>query len=566
MILMLTICANLKSQPKTQYTYVTKHINTRTEDSMQTDPEFVKKLTLLGMTWGYIKYYHPNVRRDKYDMDAELLKILPQFTQNISYDSATKLLVTWIGELGEIGQIKSQKTNQNIIVSLQPDYGLLADSSSVPPNIIYLLNQIRQNPTTDVTPYYVKATVPTSFTNEKDYGDSLPNTYIRLIALFRYWNMVQYFYPYRNNLSKAWNETLPEFIPIFYHANSISAYTDAVKLLLARIEDMHATLSGGVLNKKNTVYYTFPITAQFIEGKFVVTDVYDTLGYKKIISSGDVIESVDGIELDSLISKNLRYIPAANYTTKLRLLCMQGGRILSSTDTFIQLRVKHLNSSNTYHLKRFPFSPKFKKTDNYLSDTGYTILAGNIGYLCVSKMTNTNIERMKDNIHKTNGLIIDLRGYPKQYLPYALGNWLKCNPTPFVTFSIANVNMPGQFTVGRTNTNGTTDTNCYSGKVVILVDSRTYSQAEYTAMAFQSNPNAVVVGDTTAGSDGDVASIMLPGQLQTYMSSVGIFYPDGTPTHKTGVRIDRYVRPTIESIVTGRDEVLEEAIKIIEHR
>jgi C-terminal processing protease CtpA/Prc len=127
-----------------------------------------------------------------------------------------------------------------------------------------------------------------------------------------------------------------------------------------------------------------------------------------------------------------------------------------------------------------------------------------------------------------------------------------------------NVNMPGQFTVGRTNTNGTTDTNCYRGKVAILVDSRTYSQAEYTAMAFQSNPNAIVIGDTTAGSDGDVASIILPGQLQTYMPSIGIYYPDGTLTHKTGVRIDRYVRPTIDGIVAGKDEVLEEAIKIIE--
>jgi hypothetical protein len=46
-------------------------------------------------------------------------------------------------------------------------------------------------------------------------------------------------------------------------------------------------------------------------------------------------------------------------------------------------------------------------------------------------------------------------------------------------------------------------------------------------------------------------------------SGLGVFYPDGTNTQRVGVRIDHYVTPTIEGIRTGRDELLEKAIELI---
>lgn len=39
----------------------------------------------------------------------------------------------------------------------------------------------------------------------------------------------------------------------------------------------------------------------------------------------------------------------------------------------------------------------------------------------------------------------------------------------------------------------------YDGKIVVLVDESSLSQAEYTAIALQSAPHTVVVGSTTAG-------------------------------------------------------------------
>jgi C-terminal processing protease CtpA/Prc len=96
---------------------------------------------------------------------------------------------------------------------------------------------------------------------------------------------------------------------------------------------------------------------------------------------------------------------------------------------------------------------------------------------------------------------------------------------------------------------------------VILVDEASVSQSEYTAMAFRAVPNAVVVGGTTAGADGNVSHIPLPGGLSATMSGIGVFYPDRAPTQQIGIVPDLVVHPTITGIREGRDEVLEAAVR-----
>src|SRR5206468_7886547 len=94
-------------------------------------------------------------------------------------------------------------------------------------------------------------------------------------------------------------------------------------------------------------------------------------------------------------------------------------------------------------------------------------------------------------------------------------------------------------------------------------DEASQSQAEYTAMAFRSAPQSVVVGSMTAGADGNVSEIALPGGHRTMISGIGVFYPDKRPTQRVGIVPDIEVKPTIEGIRAGRDEVLEAALSQI---
>jgi C-terminal processing protease CtpA/Prc len=101
----------------------------------------------------------------------------------------------------------------------------------------------------------------------------------------------------------------------------------------------------------------------------------------------------------------------------------------------------------------------------------------------------------------------------------------------------------------------------YAGRVAILVDEVTQSQAEYTTMAFRTAPGAIVIGSTTAGADGNVSTVPLPGGLSSYISGIGVFYPDKTPTQRVGIIPDIVVAPTIAGIQAGRDELIEEALR-----
>jgi len=103
----------------------------------------------------------------------------------------------------------------------------------------------------------------------------------------------------------------------------------------------------------------------------------------------------------------------------------------------------------------------------------------------------------------------------------------------------------------------------YKGKVVVIVNEQTQSSGEYNAMMYRAGDNTTIIGSQTAGADGDVSEIFLPGGLRTFISGIGIYYPDGRETQRIGIVPDIEVKPTIKGIREGRDELLEKAIEII---
>ena len=134
-------------------------------------------------------------------------------------------------------------------------------------------------------------------------------------------------------------------------------------------------------------------------------------------------------------------------------------------------------------------------------------------------------------------------------------------PVPFARFTNADLANPGAFQWGPTVSLTPTSPR-YQGKVVVLVDEVSVSQAEYTSMAFRA-AGATIVGSTTAGADGNVSAIPLPGGLSSMISGLGVFYPDKRPTQRIGIVPDVEVKPTIEGIRLGRDEVLDAAVRLI---
>lgn len=112
----------------------------------------------------------------------------------------------------------------------------------------------------------------------------------------------------------------------------------------------------------------------------------------------------------------------------------------------------------------------------------------------------------------------------------------------------------GKFEVSGNAKIGKTNSNYYKGKVAILVDETTQSASEFIVMALRTAPKSAVIGSQTAGADGDVSKILLPGGVSTSISGLGVYYPNGKGTQRTGISIDIQVKQTLQSIRNGEDQ------------
>ena len=404
------------------------------------------------------------------------------------------------------------------------------------------------------------------FKNEKTYHQMLyPDAGYRLLCLFRYWNMIQYFYPYKYLIGEDWNQVLPEFIPKFIGAKDTTQYVlTCLQELFARIHDTHANIWGGngVLDNYRGNYRA-PVQAKMITGKLVITGYYlDSAGIRDQIKIGDIVTTINGATVEELIAKNLYLTPASNYETKLRDLPVI---ILRSQTDQLKLQIDRDGKLYTILVKTYPVNSIDYKPDYAPSpsDSSYKIIHNNIGYLFPGKYRNYQLDGIKKTFAGTKGMIIDLRCYPSDFMPFSFGSYIKSGPSPFVKFTSGDLNMPGSFDFGDLTSNGENNLNNYKAPIVIIVNATTQSQAEYTTMAFQSAPNVTVIGSTTAGADGNVSGISLPGGISTAISGLGVYYPDGTVTQRKGVKIDLVIHPSIGGIKEGKDELLEKAIAII---
>jgi hypothetical protein len=278
-----------------------------------------------------------------------------------------------------------------------------------------------------------------------------------------------------------------------------------------------------------------------------------------------VIESIDGITVDERVKKHLATTPGSNYETQLMDIA---GYLLRSSGPEMSLSLVDNGKAYTINCPLYPEEALDRKIDKDPApgEGSHKILDGNIAYLFPGKYLNSELPAIKKAFQDTRGMIIDMRTYPGDFMPFIFGSWIVPSPKPFVKFTQGDLKNPGLFRFVPTLSVGQEKGEKYGRPIVIIVNASTLSQAEYTTMAFQASPLVTVIGSTTAAADGNVSDIILPGNIRTAISGIGVYYPDGTETQRRGIRIDQQIRPTIKGIREGRDELLEEAIKIIQSK
>ncbi len=102
--------------------------------------------------------------------------------------------------------------------------------------------------------------------------------------------------------------------------------------------------------------------------------------------------------------------------------------------------------------------------------------------------------------------------------------------------------------------------------IVFLTGGGAISYAESTLGVVEAYKLGELVGEPSAGTNGNVNPFILPGGFSVAWTGMLVQKRDGTPHHGVGVVPTVAVSPTVAGLRAGRDEVLERAISIVTPR
>jgi hypothetical protein len=104
----------------------------------------------------------------------------------------------------------------------------------------------------------------------------------------------------------------------------------------------------------------------------------------------------------------------------------------------------------------------------------------------------------------------------------------------------------------------------FTGKFVFLTGNDVVSQGESLMSVIADEKLGPIVGEPTAGTNGNVNRFHLPGGYSVNFTGMRVTRKDGSTLHGVGIKPDVTVTRTVAALREGRDEVLEKGIEIAE--
>ena len=515
------------------------------------DSIYYERLYYTCKAWGHAKYYHSRIAAGKVGWDDVLLNALSGIKNapdNQSFNDSLFVMLQQAGETEGSG-IKpeipdSLNNNKDLSWIYNPIF-----SNEVSALLDTILQRFTPRPNAYVDTV-AWGSLNFQIDNKYYYGPQYPDENKRILAVFRYWNIIHYFFPYKYIMDQDWNITLKQTIPAVVKASNALEYHLAMREFTAKINDSHAFFSSNTVSSW-TGHRFAPFLASFIEGRVVITKVHPSCSE---VFSGDIIKKIDDIDIDVLRDSLRKYAHGSNeITVEKNLISI----ILHGENINFSLTVLNETGEHTFNLKR-----GYYNSDLAQDNTPYwrKIIHNNcsFGIVHMGNLYDEHISEIIENFKQVDAIIFDIRNYPNGTF-WTLVDYFFETSLHITNLSYPDINYPGRL-FWYEDWIGVGTLNPVQKKVIILFNERTLSQAEYTCIGLDQVPGSIKIGSTTAGGDGDISYIYLPGLIATMASFLGVYYPDYTPTQRVGIIPDYEVHPTIQGIREGRDEVLEFAL------
>jgi C-terminal processing protease CtpA/Prc len=520
------------------------------------------KLVSTAKVWGFLKYYHPNVADGSKNWDNQLLLILPKIEKSKTKDEFSRIIENWIDSLGSIKSRAKFAASDITYTDKNFDLSWISKDKLFSKELSEKLKYIEDNRYQGTQFYIGQATAGNVFLmNEEIIEFNWKNKDLRLLALFRYWNIIEYFYPYKYLMDHPWDKTLKEMMFNFTNVSSEDDFKFAMLKLVVRLNDTHATFYYKTSETIGKTRNFLPVKCVIIDQKMVVTEILsDSLAKSYDIQIGDIISKLNNKTIKQIIKDERPYISASNDAAYLLNLASKISSVYTDSidleiirDNLIYKKTIGCFSYNVSHSNEF----KKKKSEKY------TILEKNIGYINMGKLTVSDVSDLIKKLINTQAIILDCRNYPKG-TNFEISKFLNSSTKSFAKYTKPDLTYPGKFYWQKElGSCGIDNKDNYKGKVIVLVNENSLSQSEWATMCFQTADNVTVIGSQTAGADGNTSHIDFVKDYDAPFSGIGVYYPDGRETQRIGIIPDIIVKRTALGIKEGKDEILDRAILFI---
>jgi C-terminal processing protease CtpA/Prc len=371
---------------------------------------------------------------------------------------------------------------------------------------------------------------------------------VRLGDVVIAWNVFQHFYPYFDVVKVDWDDVLTRSLGRALSDRTEDEFLRTLGWLVARLDDGH----GGVYHALQRKLGRPPFGVEWVENKAVVTASRDA-SFKR----GDVVLAVDGKKAEDILKQEEEYLSGSPQWKRFRSTS-QFGLGTAGTKSLAKLR-------RGREVLEVPFE---RTVQAPVSDTPgippIDKLEDGVLYVDLSRASWEDINARIQELAAARGVIFDLRGYPKGN-HRVLCHLLTEPDTSSAWMKIPLVVLPDRegWTYQDEGWHLPTAEPRIGGRVVFMTDGRAISYAESSLSFVEHYKLGEIVGEPTAGANGNVNSFALPGGYSVSWTGMKVVKHDGSQHHTIGIQPTVPCRRTVAGVAARRDELLEKALEVI---
>jgi len=370
----------------------------------------------------------------------------------------------------------------------------------------------------------------------------------RLAGVVLTWGIFQHFYPYFDVVKTDWNAELPKALSAAAEDPDAEAFTHTLRRMTAPLKDGHVNVQD--LTRRGRA---IPLEVGMVEGTPVVLHAPASL---PTLVAGSRILSVDGEASEVRIARLQKEISAATPGWMNAMLADEF--LLGEPGTRVKLIYQTPEGTRGEATLVRNLAPQESRQHEKVAE-----LKPGLWYVDLDRISRKDFQEVLPKLAQARGLIFDLRGYPKLepvFLEHITPKLVEC-----ARWNIPIITQPdGQgWDWNKSRWDLKPKKPRITGKVAFLTGGAAISYAETCLGIVEAYRLAEIVGEPTAGTNGNINPFTLPGGYSVSWTGMKVLKHDGSVHHGVGIQPTVPVKPTIQGIAAERDEVLEKAIEVV---